>query len=67
MLELKSVKVIHPLMTLPLGSWDLNTGTRPTVSEARMARNWARYPQRRKDNVWREALVLLQVKTVVYL
>ena len=56
MLELKSVKVIHLLMTtrqalasstqLPLGSWDLNTGTRPTVSEARMARNRARYAQR---------------------
>ena len=31
---------------LPLGSWDLNTATRPTVSEARMARNRARYAQR---------------------
>ena len=31
---------------LPLGSWDSNTGTRPTVSEARMARNRARYTQR---------------------
>ena len=33
---------------LPFGSWDLNTGTRPTVSEARMARNRARYAQRTK-------------------
>ena len=31
---------------LPLGSWDLNTGTRPTISEAPMARNRARYAQR---------------------
>ena len=35
---------------LPLGSWNLNTGTRPTESEsfrsARMARNRARYAQR---------------------
>ena len=33
---------------LPLGSWGLNTGTRPTVSEARMARNRARCAQRTK-------------------
>ena len=31
---------------LPFGSWDLNTSTRPMVSEARMARNRARYAQR---------------------
>ncbi|CAN0163329.1 unnamed protein product, partial [Ascophyllum nodosum] len=35
---------------LPLGSWNLNTGTRPTESEsfrsARLATNWGRYAQR---------------------
>ena len=33
---------------LPLGSWNLNTGTRPTESErsAHVARKWARYAQR---------------------
>ena len=35
---------------LPLGSWNLNTSTRPTESKsfrsAPMARNWARYAQR---------------------
>ena len=61
MLELKSVKVVHFLMTTRQalrqlhclsapGIWNLNTGTRPTESEsfrsARMARNRARYAQR---------------------
>ena len=50
MLELKSVKVIHLLMTARqalrqlLGSWSLNTGTSPT--ESRLARKREKYAQR---------------------
>ena len=56
MLELKSVKVFHLIMTttsasstpLPLGSWNLNTGTRPTESQrsAGVGRKRTRYAQR---------------------
>ena len=64
---------------LPLGSWNLNTGTRPTESEALGRLVWLQTglgtPSERNDSacmmltkdVCREALVLLQVNTVVSL
>ena len=67
MVELKSVKVIHLLMTTPralrqlhcLSSWDLNAGTRSTETEsfrsARVVRRRATYAERTERQRLRDA------------